>query len=263
MEPETEFIIVEVKEGRLPQTGKLYKKIVLDVQKRKVPILAIAVKLFEKRCKEERMKGTKINTSDGETEQAKQRGAIGSNEGTRSGIGTSIANERGSLGTSFYVQQPVVKRAFSQVPKQKTVQMVPTQMAHRPTEPEAKQPQDNQLGSRQVRPYQHLKEQCNYKAQQNITKTTSQLGVGQSSFSEKTKTIEHQLKLVLPISKNVQGFSETSKQQKEVHKSTTQDSDKTSFEKVFPGFLNKSQFTIAGVKTNQVAKRQLPYRKVN
>ena len=52
LEPETEFVIEDVIEERLPKSGRLYKRIVLDVQKRKVPILAAAVKMFEKKCQE-------------------------------------------------------------------------------------------------------------------------------------------------------------------------------------------------------------------
>ena len=51
LEPETEFIIEDVREERL-KNGRPYKRIVLDVQKRKVPILAAAVRMFEKKCQE-------------------------------------------------------------------------------------------------------------------------------------------------------------------------------------------------------------------
>ena len=53
LEPETEFIIRDIKNETIPRNGQQfkYKRIILDVQERKVPILEFTVKAFERKCK--------------------------------------------------------------------------------------------------------------------------------------------------------------------------------------------------------------------
>ena len=51
LEPEAEFVIEDVKEERHPESGNSYMRIILRAIK-KEPVLAAAVKAFEKKCQE-------------------------------------------------------------------------------------------------------------------------------------------------------------------------------------------------------------------
>ena len=51
LEPEAEFVIEDVKEERLPESGNSYMRVILRAIK-KEPVLAAAVKAFEKKCQE-------------------------------------------------------------------------------------------------------------------------------------------------------------------------------------------------------------------